>query len=136
MEINSSVLCLYPLQVYPTESLCALSWEVGHKNCMRSRSWIGLRQQSREKVALSSSEGRGKGAKVHASHGQEMQIWPEPNLKETPPKMAGWSGDIAQKMGRGRVSRNSGSKGPKGGLDAPESLQFNCPSRENSENRL
>ena len=36
LEIKISVLCLYPLQVFQSESLCPLGWEVGHKNCMRN----------------------------------------------------------------------------------------------------
>lgn len=59
-----------------------------------------------------------------------MQIWPKPNLKDTPPNMAAWNSDVMQKMGRGRISRSSGSEGHKGGLDLPQTLQFNCSSRE------
>lgn len=43
---------------------------------------------------------RGKWAKVYASHGPDMQIWPKPNLKDTPPNMAAWNSDAEDGQGQ------------------------------------
>lgn len=51
---------------------------------MRSCSWIGLRQQSREKGGpFILSGGVERGGKVYASCGPDMRIRLEPNPKET-----------------------------------------------------
>lgn len=51
-------------------------------------------------------------------------MWLEPYLKETPPKVAAWNGEVTQKRGRGRISKSSGSEEPKGGFGCT-TLQLN-----------
>lgn len=53
-----------------------------------------------------------------------MQMWLEPYLKETPPKVAAWNGKVTQKIGSKVTSKEGfpeaqGLKSPKEALGAP-----------------